>query len=385
MSIMFEPVVIKNLHIRNRIARSATFEGFGNSKGEATDKHAQLYNTLADSEVGLIFTSAAMVKRFALQLPDVEGMSFPTFLDSDELIEPWKPIVESVQSRGAAIAMQLVHAGRQEAPPLRLGEAPLAPSAVEDKTTGVVPRAMTVEEIEDMIDCFAQACRRSKEAGFDAAQLHGGHGYIISNFISPYTNRRDDEYGGDTARRARFLVEIVRRARELVGDDYALMIKMNCDDFVPDGLTKEEAVAIAAIIEEAGIDCIEITAGIPESREHTSRKGINKREKEAYLRPYAEALRSAVRVPLILVGGMRSRDVIEEVLSDGVADMVSISRPFIREPELLKRWKAGDPAKAACISCNQCADNVFARPMRCYVEEAKRKKEEAKLQKEQEA
>ncbi|MBI5118553.1 NADH:flavin oxidoreductase [Candidatus Poribacteria bacterium] len=369
MPSMFDPIKIKNLNIRNRIARSATYEGMGNHRGEPSRHLAQLYNALAEGGVGLIFTSATMIEKFKLELPPDADMPYPTFIHTDEMAEFWKPIVKDVHARGAAIAMQVVHAGRQEAPIVRDGEAPIAPSAVQEKTYGVVPREITLAEIKDMIENFAQAVRRGKSAGFDAAQLHGGHGYLISNFISPYTNRRTDEYGGDTARRARFIVDIVRRAREFVGD-YPIMIKMNCDDFIPGGLDKDEAARVANIITKAGIDCIEVTGGIYESREQMSRKGINKEEKEAYLRPYAEALRKAVGVPLILVGGVRSPKVIDRILSDGAADMVSLSRPFIREPHLVNRWKQGDLSKATCISCNQCGENTFTQPMRCYVEEA---------------
>ncbi len=371
---MFEPIKIGNLKIRNRIARSATYEGMGNHKGEPTGQLAQLYKTLAEGEVGLLFTSATIIERFKMELPEGSNMAYPTFIDNDEMAKLWKPIVADVHARGAAIAMQLVHAGRQEAPVVRGGEPPIAPSAVEEKTYGNIPREMTVAEIREMIEKFAQAARRAKEAGFDAAQFHGGHGYLISNFISPYTNRRTDEYGGDTARRARFVVDIIRRTRELVGKDYPLMIKMNCDDFVPGGLTKDEAARVAAVIEKAGIDCIEITGGIYETREQMSRIGINKAEKEAYFRPYAEALKKAVNIPLILVGGIRSPKVIEKILSDGVADMVSLCRPFIREPQLVKRWKNGNLSKATCISCGQCSENTFAQPLRCYVEEAKKEK-----------
>jgi len=375
MSIMFEPVTIKNLEIRNRIARSATFEGMGNAGGEPSERLARLYTELAEGGVGLIITSAAMVERFKLSLPEGQDIGYPTFIDRDELVELWKPIVAAVQSRGATIAMQIVHPGRQENPGLRLGEPPLAPSPVEIEGSGVVPREMTVQEIREMVEKFAQACRRVKEAGFDAVQLHGGHGYMISNFISPYTNQRTDEYGGDTARRARFIVDIVRRARALVGDDYPIMIKMNCDDFVPGGLVKDEAVRVASVIEEGGIDCIEVTGGMPESGKRMPGKGINKQEKEAYLRPYAQALRPALSIPLILVGGMRSPRVIEKILSDGTADMVSMSRPFIREPQFLERWKEGDRKKVTCVSCGKCAEHVFSRPMRCYVEEAKKRKQ----------
>lgn len=374
MSKMFEPVTIKNIEIRNRIARSATYEGMGNHKGEPSEQLAQLYTTLAKGEIGLLITSATIIERFKMPLPEGGGMAYPTYIDDDEFIELWKPIVADVKSHGAAIVMQVVHPGRQEAPVLRMGEPPLAPSAVEERESGVMPREMTIDEIEDMIEKFAQVCRRTKEAGFDGVQLHGGHGYLISSFISPYTNLRTDEYGGDTEKRAKFIVDIVARARELVGDDYPIMIKMNCDEFVPEGLTKEEAARVAAIIEKAGIDCIEVTAGIYETRNEMSRKGINKEEKEAYLRPYAEALRSAVRIPIILVGGMRSPSVIEKVLSEGIADMISVSRPLIREPQLVKRWREGDLSKATCISCNQCGDNTFTQPMRCYVEEAEKEK-----------
>jgi 2,4-dienoyl-CoA reductase-like NADH-dependent reductase (Old Yellow Enzyme family) len=377
MSIIFEPIEIKGIKIRNRIARSATYEGMGSPKGRPSEQLAQTYRDLADGQVGLIFTSATMVEKFLMELPEGTNMPYPTFMHSDEMIGLWQPIVADVKARGAAIAMQVVHAGRQEAPVVRGGEPPIAPSPVQEKTYGNVPREMAVDEIRDMIEKFAQVCRRVKEAGFDAVQLHGGHGYLISNFISPYTNIRIDEYGGDTERRAKFVVDIVKRARELVGD-YPIMIKMNCDDFVPGGLDSEEAARVAAVIEQAGIDCIEITGGIYETREKMSGLGINKEEKEAYFRPYAEALRKAVNIPLILVGGIRSANVAEKVLSDGVADMVSMCRPFIREPYLVKRWLEGDLAKATCISCGQCSENTFTMSMRCYVEEAKKEKERQK-------
>lgn len=374
MSKMFEPITIKNIQIRNRTARSATYEGMGNHNGEPGEQIAELYNALADGEIGLLITSATMIQRFMMPLPEGADMAYPTYFDDDAYIPLWKPIVAGVKSRGAAIVIQVVHPGRQEAPMLRMGEPPLAPSAVEEKESGVMPREMTVDEIEDMTERFAQACRRAKEAGFDGVQLHGGHGYLISNFISPYTNRRTDEYGGDTAKRAKFLVDIIKRARELVGEEYPIMIKMNCDDFVPDGVTSDEAAKLAKIIEDAGIDCIEVTAGIYEAREKMAAKAINTEDKEAYLRVYAEALKSAVSIPIILVGGMRSPGVIDKILDEGIADMVSLSRPLIREPQLIKRWKEGDTARATCISCNQCSDNVFTASLRCYVDEALKEK-----------
>ncbi|MEW6441887.1 MAG: NADH:flavin oxidoreductase [bacterium] len=378
MQHLFEPFSINGMKIRNRIARSATYEGLGNARGEPTRKLADLYRALAEGEVGLLITSAALIQRPKVELPEAAGLAYPIFMDRDELAALWRPLVAEVRARGATLAMQVVHPGRREATWLRGGEPPLAPSALQEKKAGVVPRAMTESEIREVVEQFGQACRRVKEAGFDGVQLHGGHDTLLNSFLSPLANVRTDAYGGDTARRSRIVLEVVRRARELVGKDFPILIKLGCDDFVPGGLEVEEAARVAVLLAEAGIDGIEITGGILETHDEISRKGIDREEKEAYFRTYAEALRKVVRTPLLLVGGMRSPAVIEKILSENTADMVSLSRPFIREPQLVKRWKEGDLRKAACVSCNQCRDNTFLQPLRCYVEEAIRRKKEDK-------
>jgi 2,4-dienoyl-CoA reductase-like NADH-dependent reductase (Old Yellow Enzyme family) len=372
MSIMFEPGRIKNMVVKNRLARSATYEGMADHQGRPRPELAEAYKKLADGEVGLIFTSAAMVDNYK-NLPAVDGYVYPVAMDEDVYIDDWRPIVEGVQSRGAKIVMQIVHPGRQDNPKLRGGPAPV-PSEVPIPGMNVNMKAMTVDEIRGMVEKFAQAIRRIKQAGFDGVQFHGGHGYLINNFISPYMNLRDDEYGGSTKNRARFVKDTVKRARELVGDDFPIMIKMNCDDFVEGGLDMNEAVEVAKVISAAGIDCIEVTGGIGvQSGHRISEAGINKPGKEAYFKDYAAALKKALDVPVILVGGMRSPQIIEKVIQDNVTDFVSMCRPFIREPGLVKRWKSGDLEKAACISCNKCAANTFKKTMRCYVEEKLKK------------
>jgi 2,4-dienoyl-CoA reductase-like NADH-dependent reductase (Old Yellow Enzyme family) len=379
MSILFEPGTIKTLVIRNRLVRSATFEGMANFEGRPLPELGRLYYRLAESDVGLIITSAAFVDRYKT-LPDVSGLAYPTAMDDDSYIENWRPIVEGVHERGAGIAMQIVHPGRLDMPALRGGPA-MAPSAVPDKSEQIAPRAMTQEEIADMVQKFAQACRRVHEAGFDAVQLHGGHGYLISNFISPYVNVRKDEYGGTTENRSRFVLEIVAAARKFVGPDYPIMIKMNGEDYAPGGLDLEESVRVASLICRGGIDCIEVTGGTrPESDKYPSAKGINRPEKEAYFKAHAAALKKSVDVPIILVGGLRSPSVMEKALAEGIADFVSLCRPLIREPALVSRWKKGDLFRAICISCNQCGDNVFVRPLRCYVEEKLKEKAGEKTQ-----
>lgn len=229
---------------------------------------------------------------------------------------------------------------------------------------------MTTQDIKDIVEKFAHACRRVKEAGFDAVQLHGAHGNLINNFMSPFTNIRTDDYGGNTENRAWFVVEIIDRTRELIGPNFPLMIKMNFNDFIDGGLEVDDAVKIAEIITQAGIDCIEVSGGTQsESKGHIAVKGIIKKEQEAYFSTYAKSLKEHVSIPVILVGGHRTPDVMAKVLEDGSADFISMSRPLIREPGLIKRWKNGKLGKAKCISCNQCFENWIFRPLRCYVEE----------------
>ncbi len=369
-SILFEPARIRGVRLRNRFVRSATVEGMGTPDGRPTVRLKELYFRLAEAEVGLIVTSAALVDGEAYKKRRyVEGRAYDLAMDEDRYIEDWREVVSGVQARGARIAMQIVHTGRQENPKIR-GSSPIAPSPVPVTNTGTVPREMTVPEIEEMAERFAQSCRRVREAGFDAVQLHGGHGYLISNFISPYTNVRTDGYGGSTENRARFITEIVRRARKWVGEDYPLMIKMNCDDFVEGGLTLREAVETGKIIADAGIDCVEVTGGtVSDSLLRISVPHINSVEKEAYFATFSRALKQQLSIPVVLVGGLRTPGVMAKALEGGVADLVSLSRPFIREPDLVKRWKEGDFEKATCVSCNLCALHMFRRPLRCYVEE----------------
>jgi 2,4-dienoyl-CoA reductase-like NADH-dependent reductase (Old Yellow Enzyme family) len=370
VSILFEAARIKGVEVKNRFVRSATVEGMGTADGRPAESLRELYYALAEGEVGLIVTAAALVDGEAYKKRRyVEGRAYDITMDEDRYVEDWQEVVAGVHERGSKIAMQLVHMGRQENPKIR-GSSPLAPSAVPLTNTDIVPREMTLTDIEETVERFAQSCRRVMEAGFDAVQLHGGHGYLISNFISPYANVRNDAYGGSTENRARFITDIVKRARELVGEDYPIMIKMNCDEFIDGGLTKDDAVDTAKIITKAGIDCIEVTGGTgADSPLRMAVPGINKEEKEAYFASYARALKEHVSVPIILVGGLRTPSVMVKVLEEGVADLLSLSRPFIREPGLVRRWKRGDLEKAKCISCNKCALYMFKQPLRCYVEE----------------
>ena len=362
---LFQQIEVKGIKIKNRFVRSGTFEGMATFEGRPTAMLKDLYFALADGEVGLIITGLTHVDGYR-NLPDIAGAPYPLAIDNDLFIDDWKEIIDGVHQRGAKIALQITHLGRQDIPQLR---EPIAPSSVPLQNSGVIPREMTVDEIDEMVEKFAQSCRRAKEAGFDAVQLHGCHGFLISNFLSPYTNIRNDKYGGDTTNRARFILEILARTRELVGPRFPLLIKMNCDDFVDGGLKKEEAIEIAQRISKGGIDCIEVSGGIhSDDPGRISAKGINKCEDEAYFQPYAKALKKHIDVPIILVGGNRSYGNMLKLATDEVTDLISMSRPLIREPGLIKRWQNGDPEKSKCISCNKCRENMALHPLRCYEE-----------------
>lgn len=364
---LFEQASIKGIQLKNRFVRSATFEGMGTTDGSPTQMLKDLYCRFADGAVGLIITSLARIEAWK-NSPDTIGLLCPFAMYDDRYIGLWQEVIEAVHSRDTKIAMQIGHIGRQDFPELR-GSAPIAPSAVPIAMSGVTPREMQKHEIADLVEKYAQSSRRVKDAGFDAVQFDGRHGNLMHNFISPFTNIRTDEYGGSTENRARFIVEVVNRSRQLVGPDYPLMIKMNFDDFIDGGLTKDEAVNVAKIIVQAGIDCIEVSGGtLSESKNHIAVKGIDKEEKEAYFAPYAKALKEQVAIPVILVGGLRSFRVAERIVEDGVADFISMCRPFIREPELIKRWQNGDLKKSKCVSCNKCFESFAIRSQRCYME-----------------
>jgi 2,4-dienoyl-CoA reductase-like NADH-dependent reductase (Old Yellow Enzyme family) len=222
---------------------------------------------------------------------------------------------------------------------------------------GRQPRVMTETDIEEIIAAFGQAAGRVQEAGFDGVQIHGAHGYLASQFLSPLSNQRQDQWGGSLANRMRFVIEVFRSVKGQVEDDFPIMIKLGCKDYLDngDGLSIEEGAQVAKALEREGICLIEISHC---SQDASSRKknllGITSEEKEACFLPEAHIIRQATSVPLSLVGGMRSFGVMEDIVDSGTADIVSICRPLIREPDLIKRWHAGDRRPAECISCGNC-------------------------------
>ncbi len=370
-----KPKKIGNLEIKNRFVRSATFEGMATEEGYVTEKLINLYKELAEGGVGLIITGYSYVQKSGKAFDNQTGV------DDDDLIPGLSKIANIVHenSQDCKIALQIAHSGRQS----RHLENTLAPSAVLDQLTRKVPKEMTIEEIRETIEAFAQAVRRGKEAGFDAVQLHGAHGYLISEFLSPYTNKRTDEYGGTTEKRIKFVEEIYKRSVELVGKDFPILIKMNAVDFLENGLTLEESKQIAERFSKMGFAAIEVSGGMWEVCKRSkkelgwkptflpeSRMFVGTKNEAAYNLPFGKEIKKVIDIPLIVVGGINSLDLVEQILTEGSADFVSLCRPLIREPDLPNRWLKGiGESKVDCLYCNGCLSSLVTTGLRCVKKE----------------
>jgi 2,4-dienoyl-CoA reductase-like NADH-dependent reductase (Old Yellow Enzyme family) len=364
---LFDETKINGMILPNRLVRSATWEGMAEPDGRPTNKLAALYGNLARGGVGLIITGYCFVRPDGKQLPGQIG------IHTDAFAEEMKQLPQAVHHHPARICLQLVHAGGQTSSRIAGGR-PVAPSAVAVAQYPEEPVALSETEIEQLMDSFASAAVRAQGYGFDGVQLHASHGYLINQFLSPLTNRRDDSYGGSLENRSRFLVETCRRIRKGVGTSYPLMVKLNGDDFLPGGLELEEALEVARMLDEEGIDAIEVSGGTPASGERTPvRQGIDVREQEAYNLPLAVRIKNVVECPVMVVGGLRSLEIVEGIVRRKEADFVAMARPFIREPHLARRWEEGDEARSRCISCNGCfKPGLKERGIYCVVDKIER-------------
>jgi len=356
-SILFSPIKISKLSIPNRFVRSATHAYMADKDGFVTDRQIRLLEELAVGETGLIMTGHTYVN------PTGIAGIFQTGIHSDKYIEGLSRLAEAVHRYPSRIFLQLSHAGRQTKERY-CGCIPLAPSAVYEPVFKVMPREMTENEIEGVIDDFIQGARRAKEACMDGVQLHIAHGYLLSSFISPYTNRRNDEWGGTAEKRARIVLRILEGIKELLGTDYPVIVKLNSTDLLPKGLTIEESIEIAVLLEKNGIDGIEVSGGMNEAGKASVWEGPFTEEEEGYFVDNAALIKAAVRVPVFGLGGLRTFALMEKAVEEGRADLISMSRPFIREPYLVKKFRLGEIKKSKCISCNKCFN---LRGIRCAV------------------
>lgn len=369
---LFSNGEIGNLKPRNRIVRSATYEGRADLKGFVTPRLLDFYRELSAGGAGTIITGVCTVSRSAkIGLSEIGAYS-------DEHVDGLAQLADAIHTNGALAILQLNHCGRQFFP--HEGHPPaVAPSAITDPAFGITPREMTRPEMARAEEDFTQAAGRSREAGFDGIQLHSAHGYLLSSFLSPYTNRRKDEYGGSLENRTRMHREIIGGIRSVCGEDFPVLVKMNGEDFLDGGIETAEACEIAKVFEEAGVAAIEVSGGMWEAGRKTSQTRITRPEREAYFRDHARAVKQSVSIPVIEVGGIRSPEIAEEILASGDADFVSMSRPLVTEPDLLRKWAAGDTKRADCVSCNGCLDAINkGEELRCVYKERQEARERAK-------
>ena len=363
MPMLFETTTIKSMSLTNRFVRSATWEGMAEEDGSCPLKLTDLMVRLAKGGVGLIITSHAYVSRNGRARLRQLG------IHSDELVPGLAAMAKAVHNSGGKIAVQLAHAGCHADPNLT-GQMPLGPSSMKGEG---MPNCleMTGDDFRMVAEAFGKAAARAQEAGFDGVQIHAAHGYLLSEFLSPFYNRRNDQHGGSVENRARLLLEVAHNIRDKVGDRFPVMVKMNSEDFVTGGLTVEEMLEVASILESPCIDAIELSGGTMYSGDYVPvRPGrLDTENMEVYYLKAARKFKERVRVPLMLVGGIRSYAVAERIVREGITDYVSLSRPLIREPDLVNRWRSGDTGKAKCLSDNLCYEPAKAgEGLYCVVE-----------------
>ncbi|MGI6037535.1 MAG: FAD-dependent oxidoreductase [Limnochordia bacterium] len=363
---LFSPGRIGSLEVRNRLVMPPMATNFGGENGEVTERMVRYYAERAKGGVGVIIVENAQV-----DYPGGKNVVLQHRIDDDKFIPGLRWLARSIQDHGARVFQQIQHAGRQTAPGTTEGAPVLSPSPVPCGFMQSQPMEMTNDEIEAMIDKFAQAARRAKQAGFDGIEIHGAHGYLINQFLSPYSNRRNDKWGGSFQNRLRFALEIIRRCREAVGPDYPMGFRISADEFVPGGYRLEEGVEIAKAVAAAGVDILHVASGIYEAISTIIESMAYEEGWRVYL---AQRVKEEVSIPVIAVGVIRTPQMADEIIAQKKADFVAIGRGLISDPEFaLKAAQGQEEHINRCIVCNiGCVgDGIFnANFMGCTVNPA---------------
>jgi 2,4-dienoyl-CoA reductase-like NADH-dependent reductase (Old Yellow Enzyme family) len=350
MDTLFSSNDLAGISLRNRFVRSATFEGMADETGLVKPELIENVKELAQGGIGLIITGHTYYSDIG------KASRWKVAIDSDDCISGLHKMTVAAHTNGSKIILQLGHAGALADPKL-INTMPLGPSVIPDKNGNILCRKMEYEDIEHLLTQIANGAKRAKKAGFDGVQIHAAHGYLFSQFLSPYFNFRDDKYGGDTAGRTRILIEAIHSIKNVTGKNYPVIVKINSDDFIDGGINNDEMIAIAKILEANGIDAIELSGGTSFSKEGYDpvRKSANGVPNgNAYYQRAAKKLKKEVKTPIILVGGIRSLETARTIISSNSADYIAMSRPFIRNPDLISMWSAKIQDCSECLSCNTC-------------------------------
>jgi 2,4-dienoyl-CoA reductase-like NADH-dependent reductase (Old Yellow Enzyme family) len=353
MSKLFEALEINGLNIKNRFVRSATVDNLG-EKLKVSQRQLDFYRELALGETGLIISSG--------MFPNLDGWAAPGQLGihDDSMIPELSKLVDVVHRHGGKIAAQLMHAGWFGNPEISKCEV-VGPSAMVNPANNLEVRELSSDEVFEHIEDFVRAAGRAVEAGFDAVQVHGAHGWLVSAFLSPVTNFRQDDWGGTPEKRANFVTHVIRGIRQIAGPDFPILIKLGLKDYHPKGKAVAEGITSALACIEAGLDAVEISEGIEEEPFHH----IRPEAKNPYYLEECREARRAISKPLILVGGMRELADICDVVDGGTADAVSMCRPFIMDQHIVRKFRLGLISKSDCISCNRCIGEMHNRNLHC--------------------
>ena len=376
ISMLFTPVKIGSIELKNRFVRSATVECLASKDNRLTEQYYKVYKRLAEGGVGLIIPGNYFISSIGRAADKV------LVIDRDDVIDDLRNLAGIVHCHGAKIVGQINHCGRQGNPNL-IGEQPVGPSQVENKLTGITPREMSGHEIEQTIEAFGSAASRIRKAGFDGVQINGAHGYLVNQFLSSYTNRREDLWGGSLENRMRFITRIYEEIRNHIGPGFPVLIKINGEDGVEGGINLKEAIEMSVKLEALGFNAIEVSGGVYDAGFATTKGDIPEELvalfpehlqkasafSEGYFLQQAAEIKKKVSIPVIAVGGIRRREMMEQALLQGRADLIALSRPFIRQPNLVKQMEKGpDTDPIDCINCNRCTVEITLKykPLRCY-------------------
>jgi 2,4-dienoyl-CoA reductase-like NADH-dependent reductase (Old Yellow Enzyme family) len=375
--------------------RTASHEGLADERGRPTDAQFEFYKGFVEGGIGLVITGYAGIMQSGKS-----ALFHMTMIDSDELIPAHRRLVDHIHQMGGRIVLQIAHCGRQTWS-RDTGEPLWAPSAIPCGFYKELPRAMTEEDIQTVIEHFARAALRAQEAGYDGVQIHGAHGYLLSTFLSRHANKRQDRWGGSSENRFRIVGETLKAVRRAVGGDYPMLLKLNTYERARLGTKPEDCLQYAQMVEKTGCcDAIELSSGTTEDGFVMARGQLPTTAIFQYLRPYREyhpavkcllktfvipfmklkqppfsegynletaaQVKQALSLPVITVGGMRSKGFMESALESHQTDFVSMARPLILEPDLANKFKAGTSERALCDNCNACVVASDARPIQCY-------------------
>ncbi|SDO89447.1 FAD-dependent oxidoreductase [Afipia sp. GAS231] len=351
---LFAPGKIGSLELPNRVVFAATSSELADKDGFVGDDLVEYYAERARGGTGLIVVEATYIEQ------EGKRLHHNAMLHDDCFIPGLRKVVQAAHAEGAKMALQLNHGGRESIPDVS-GSVPLAPSPIPSQFTGVgdavIPKELTVGEIDRIVERFAEAARRSRDAGFDAVELHGAHGYLIGEFLSPDSNKREDEYGGSVRGRAYFGVRLIEAIKAKLGADYPVIVRMNGRDHVQHGLELADAIEMAVMFEAAGADSISVSGGVHASRPYMVVPGMSV-DRGCYV-SYGDAIRKRVKVPVMVVGRINTPELAEQILEDGQADFICLSRALIADPFFPAKAKAGRVETIApCIACNECIATV---------------------------